>query len=144
MKSPFYFIAFTWLLALPLAAQDPQPQLPTYTATPPANAGEHLALAVTKLEQGFTPERPFLIWALGSSYTAKLGNGERHIQLIQERFGKNREIVYKRMVGNSCPWQYLRGWARHLVIPDQPDLVQIYTIGKPEDLDQLITELRTH
>lgn len=46
------------------------------------------------------------------------------------------------MVGNSCPWQYLSGWARHLVIPDQPDLVIIYTIGNPEDLEKLIVELR--
>ena len=48
------------------------------------------------------------------------------------------------MVGNSCPWQYLLGWARHLVIPDQPDLVLIYTIGNPLDLEKLIVELRSH
>ena len=32
------------------------------------------------------------------------------------------EIEYKKMVGAACPWQYLPGWARHLAIPDQPDL----------------------
>ena len=37
----------------------------------------------------------------------------------------------------------VRGWARHLVVPDQPDLVLIYTLGDPADLEKLIVELRT-
>lgn len=106
--------------------------------------GRHLALTLRKLEQGFSPERPFLIWAIGSSYTNMLGNGEMWQEQIPRLFPGAPRIEYKKMVGNSCPWQYLRGWARHLVIPDQPDLVITYTIGNPEDLEKLILELRRH
>lgn len=106
--------------------------------------GQHLALTLQKLENGIDPPRPFLIWAIGSSYTNMLGNGEAWQAEIPKRFPKAPPVVYRKMVGNSCPWQYLRGWARQLVIPDQPDLVLIYTIGNPEDLEKLIVELRQH
>lgn len=108
------------------------------------NDGRHLALTMRKLENGIDPPRPFLIWAIGSSYTNMLGNGEAWQAEIPKRFPKAPPIEYRKMVGNSCPWQYLRGWAKHLVIPDQPDLVLIYTIGNPEDLEKLIVELRQH
>jgi len=117
---------------------------PEYVATPEPSAGQHLALTLQKLQQGFDPPRPFLIWALGSSYTNMLGNGEAWIEEIPKRFPQAPPIQYQKMVGNSCPWQYLRGWARHLAVPDQPDLVLIYTIGKPENLEKLILELRRH
>jgi hypothetical protein len=104
--------------------------------------GQHLALTFQKLERGIDPPRPFLIWALGSSYCNMLGNGEAWKEEIPKRFPKAPTIEYRKMVGNSAPWQYLRGWARHLVIPDQPDLVLIYTIGNPDDLEKLIVELR--
>lgn len=106
--------------------------------------GQHLALTMQKLEGGINPPRPFLIWAIGSSYTNMLGSGEFWQQEIPKRFPKAPPIEYRKMVGNSCPWQYLRGWARHLVEPDQPDLVITYTIGNPEDLEKLIVELRSH
>ena len=110
----------------------------------PAAAGQNLALTVTKLENGFNPDRPFLIWALGSSYTARLGNGEILIPMLQKKFGAELKFEYQRMVGNSCPWQYLRGWIRQMVIADQPDLVLINTIGKIGDLEQLLILLRAH
>lgn len=106
--------------------------------------GQHLALTMQKLENGITPSRPFVIWALGSSYCNMLGNGEIWQQEIPKRFPNASPIEYHKMVGNSCPWQYLQGWARHLVVPDQPDLVLIYTIGNPVDLEKLIVELRTN
>lgn len=115
-----------------------------YVANVQPDDGQHLALAIRKLEQGIEPARPFLIWALGSSYTNMLGNGEAWKEEIPKRFPKAPPIEYHKMVGNSCPWQYLRGWARHFVFPDQPDLVLVYTIGKPEDLEKLIVELRAH
>jgi len=115
-----------------------------YTPTSSPTDGQHLALTLQKLEHGIDPPRPFLIWALGSSYCNMLGNGEPWKQEIPKRFPKAPPIEYRKMVGNSCPWQYLRGWAHHLVIPDQPDLVLIYTIGKPEDLEKLIVVLRAH
>lgn len=106
--------------------------------------GQHLALTMHKLENGITPPRPFLIWAIGSSYTNMLGNGEAWQEEITKRFPKAPPIEYKKIVGNSCPWQYARGWLRHLVIPEQPDLVITYTIGDPDDLEKLILELRQH
>lgn len=114
-----------------------------YVPQPPADAGQHLALTMKKLTEGFAePDRPFRIWALGSNYTNMLGNGEVWQEEIPKRFPKVKEVHYTKMVGNSCPWQYLRGWVRHLVVPDPPDLVLIYTIGKPENLDLLLAEIR--
>jgi hypothetical protein len=152
MKSPkllsfmSVFVACAWMGSegvLKSADKRPPAGAGEYPPIARSGDGENLALSIRKLERGFDPPRPFLIWALGSSYTAKLGNGDELIGLLKERFGSEREIVYKRMVGNSCPWQYLRGWVRHLAVPDQPDLVLIYTNGKTEDLEKLIREIRT-
>jgi len=134
------------LLAQPKPYQKPAPPEGAAEFAPdiPDDAGQHLALSVKKLKEGFKPERPFLIWALGSSYTARLGNGEILIPMLKEKFGDDRTFEYKRMVGNSCPWQYLRGWARQMVIADQPDLVIINTIGQIDDLEQLIQLLQSH
>lgn len=115
-----------------------------YVPEPVPSDGQHLALTIQKLSEGIDPPRPFLIWAIGSSYTNMLGNGEGWKEAIPKRFPHAPPIEYRKMVGNSCPWQYLRGWARHLVIRDQPDLVLIYTIGDPADLEKLIVELRRH
>ncbi len=115
-----------------------------YVAKAEPTDGQHLALTMQKLEHGITPARPFVIWALGSSYTNMLGNGEAWQEEIPQRFPNAPPIEYRKMVGNACPWQYLRGWAHTLVIPDQPDLVITYTIGNPDDLEKLIIELRKH
>ncbi len=114
-----------------------------YVPQPPADAGTHLALTMHKLQNGFgEPDRPFRIWALGSSYTNMLGSGEIWQEEIPKRFPRVREVAYQKMVGNSCPWQYLRGWVKHLVVPDPPDLVITYTNGDPADLDLLLAEIR--
>ncbi len=115
-----------------------------YVAKAAPTDGQHLALTLKKLEQGFDPPRPFLIWALGSSYTNMLGNGESWKQEIPKLFPNAPEIRYEKMVGNSCPWQYLRGWARHLAVPDQPDLVITYTNGNAADLEKLIIEIKSN
>jgi hypothetical protein len=81
-----------------------------------------LALTVEKLERGFDPPRPLLIWAVGSSFTNGLGNGDLLAELIRERFEHAPPIVYKKIAGNSTSYHFSRGWARHLVIPDQPDV----------------------
>jgi len=128
----------------PRTAKGKPPGAADYVPKTAASDGQHLALTLQKLEHGIEPPRPFLIWALGSSYCNMLGNGDVWKTEIPKRFPKAPPIEYRKMVGNSCPWQYLRGWARHLVIPDQPDLVLIYTIGKPEDLEKLIVELRAN
>ncbi len=117
---------------------------PEYVARARPADGQHLALTLQKLENGISPPRPFLIWALGSSYCNMLGNGDFWKQEIPKHFPNAPPIEFRKMVGNSCPWQYLQGWARHLVVPDQPDLVIIYTIGKTADLEKVIIELRTN
>ena len=121
----------------------PKGALP-YQAAPRPNDGANLALTIEKLEKGFDPERPFLIWAIGSSFTNGLGDGSTLIALLRERFPNLPKIVYKRMAGNSTPYHLCRGWARHLVIPEQPDLVLLYNFGKTHDLEELVAELRRH
>lgn len=115
---------------------------PQYQAPPRPNDGAHMALTVAKLERGFDPPRPLLIWAIGSSFTNGLGNGELLAELIRQRFPDAPQIVYKRMAGNSTSYHFSHGWARHLVIPDQPDVVLIYNFGRTEDLEKMIVELR--
>ncbi|MBD3676497.1 MAG: SGNH/GDSL hydrolase family protein [Planctomycetaceae bacterium] len=141
-----FFLVTSSIFAQPKPYEKPAPPEGAKEFAPdiPADAGQHLALSIRKLENGFSPERPFLIWALGSSYTARLGNGEILIPMLKDKFGDDRKFEYKRMVGNSCPWQYLRGWARQMVIADQPDLVIVNTIGKLDDLEKLIVLLQSH
>ena len=117
---------------------------PKRDLAPRPTDGQSLALTIRKLENGLDPDRPFLIWAIGSSYTNMLGMGETLKQSIRKRFPNAPLIVYKKHVGSSAPWHYIRGWVYHKVLPEQPDLVQIYTIGKPEELDQLIQDIRRH
>jgi hypothetical protein len=71
-----------------------------------------------------------------------LGNGDLLIELVRQRFPAAPEIVYRKIAGNSTSYHYSHGWARHLVIPDQPDVVLLYNFGKTEDLERLIVELR--
>ena len=151
MKNLIPMVCLTLCLQLNAAAQSPisanaapapPGKAPAYQAESRPEDGAHMALTFRKLDDEFDPPRPLLIWALGSSYTAKLGAGDDLIELLKKRFGETKHIEYRRMVGNSVPWQYLRGWARHLVIPDQPDVVLIYTIGKSANLEKLIVELR--
>ncbi len=115
---------------------------PEYQALPRPSDGAQMALTVQKLEKGLDPQRPLLIWAIGSSFTNGLGNGDLLVELIRERFPNAPKIVYKKIAGNSTSYHFSHGWARHLVIPDQPDVVLLYNFGKTEDLEKLIVELR--
>ncbi len=38
----------------------------------------------------------------------------------------------------------LRGWVRHIVTPDHPDLVLVYNFGSSRNMEKLLTELRSH
>ena len=133
---------------LPAAAAEPAvapPKgAPEYQAPPRSTDGAQMALTVQKLERGFDPERPLLVWAIGSSFTNGLGNGDFLAELIRQRFPRAPKIVYKKIAGNSTSYHFAHGWARHLVIPDQPDVVLLYNFGKTEDLEALIAELRRH
>jgi len=113
-----------------------------YQAPPRPGDGANMALTVEKLEKGFDPERPLLIWAIGSSFTNGLGDGSTLIELLKPRFPNMPKVVYKSFAGNSTPYHLTRGWARHLVIPEQPDVVLIYNFGSVEDLEKLIVDLR--
>ena len=117
---------------------------PDFQAPPRPTDGACMALSVEKLEKGMDPERPLLIWAIGSSFTNGLGNGDFLAELIRQRFPKAPKIVYKKIAGNSTSYHFSHGWARHLAIPDQPDVVLIYNFGQTEDLEKMIVELRRH
>ena len=74
-----------------------------YVPTAQPSDGQHLALTLHKLQHGIQPPRPFVIWALGSSYCNMLGNGEAWKTEIPKRFPQAPPIEYRKMVGNSCP-----------------------------------------
>ena len=113
-----------------------------YQAPPRPADGAHMALTVEKLEKGFDPDRPLLIWAIGSSFTNGLGDGTALVEMIRARFPNMPKVVYKKMAGNSTSYHFAAGWARHLVVPDQPDVVLLYNFGKTEDLETIIQEIR--
>jgi hypothetical protein len=123
---------------------EPPKGAPEYEAPPRATDGANMALTVQKLENGFDPDRPLLIWAIGSSFTNGLGSGDLLAEMIHQRFPKAPKIVYKKIAGNSTSYHFSHGWARHLVIPDQPDVVLIYNFGQTDDLEKMIAELRRH
>ncbi|MBM4048804.1 MAG: SGNH/GDSL hydrolase family protein, partial [Planctomycetes bacterium] len=126
------------------AAVQPPEGAPEYEAPPRPTDGVNMALTVEKLEKGFDPERPLLIWAIGSSFTNGLGDGSALVEMLKSRFPNMPKVTYKRMAGNSTPYHLTRGWARHLVIPEQPDVVLIYNFGKAEDVEKLVVDLRQH
>jgi hypothetical protein len=107
--------------------------------------GQNLALSVAKWEgRAGIPGKPFVIWALGSSWTAAQGDGFGLIHAIRQRFPQAPPIVYKRHCGSGTPWDYAAGWVKQFVAAEQPDLVFTYTVGTAEGLDRLLTEVRRH
>ncbi len=152
MKRPELFLAVVWISCGSVATSSQAAEAgaqalenaPTYLAPARPDDGANLALTVQKLERGFDPARPLLIWAIGSSFTNGLGNGDLLAELIRQRFPDAPPIVYRKIAGNSTSYHFSHGWARHLVIPDQPDVVLLYNFGKTEDLEAMIVELRRH
>jgi hypothetical protein len=119
--------------------------LPAYDVAPRPDDGRNLALSVAKWEgRAGIPGKPFLIWAVGSSWTNFQGDGYPLIRAIRERFPNAPPIIYKKHTGSGTPWDYARGWVRQFVIAEQPDLILTYTGGTPEGLDGLLTEVRRH
>ncbi|HCO26418.1 MAG TPA: hypothetical protein DIT97_26650, partial [Gimesia maris] len=90
------FVDDLYLASLPVAERHdrvnlisaPQPPkgAPEYVAPPRSADGKFMAQTVNKLENGFDPPRPLVIWAIGSSFTDFLGNGEQLITAIRKRF----------------------------------------------------------
>ena len=117
--------------------------LPPYDVTPRPDDGKNLALSVAKWEgRAGLPGKPFLIWAVGSSWTNFQGDGYPLIRAIRERFPNAPPIVYKKHAGSGTPWDFARGWVRQFVRAEQPDLIFTYTNGSLEGLDALLTEIR--
>ena len=73
-----------------------------------------------------------------------LGDGTTLTHELRRRFPGAPRIVYKKHVGSSVPWQFVYGWARHVVTPEQPDLVLLYGIGTEENLEKIFQTLRRH
>lgn len=133
------------VLYIALIAQEPTaPTEPQIDLTPRPADGTHLALSIHKLQGKGVPGKPFLIWAIGSSYTNMLGNGELLIPYIKQKFPNAPEIVYKKMVGSAVPYDYVRGWVHQFVVAEQPDLVLCYALGTPEALEEMLSHLRRH
>ena len=85
----------------PVFAKGKPEGAPDYIAKAEPGDGRHLALTMQKLEEGM--DHPFLIWAIGSSYTNMLGSVEFWQREIPRRFPKTTQVEYRKMVGNSCP-----------------------------------------
>ncbi|MFV1994505.1 MAG: hypothetical protein ACC661_03630 [Verrucomicrobiales bacterium] len=115
---------------------------PERDLSPRPDDGRNLALSIRKLTRGVAPERPFLIWGIGPSYLNFLGDGTTLASHLRRRFPNAPPIVYKKQVGSSVPWRYVLGWAKHWVIPEQPDLVLLYGIGLESDLEKIFQTIR--
>jgi len=118
---------------------------PGYDITPRPTDGANLALAVHKLQGHGIPGKPFLVWAIGSSFTNFLGHGDTLIHELRKRFPNAPEILYKRYVTSSVTWQHMRGWVRQFVVPDQPDLVLMYVHDPgPQHLGKILDHIHQH
>ena len=120
-------------------------KFPEHDITPRPTDGANLALSVHKLEGKGIPGKPFLIWAIGSSFTNFLGNGETLIHELRKRFPNAPPILYKKHVTSSVTWQHMRGWVRQFVVPDQPDLVLMYVHDPgPRHLGKILDHIHQH
>lgn len=117
--------------------------LPRYDLSARPGDGRNLALSVAKWEgRAGIPGKPFVIWALGSSFTDRQGDGYELIQAIRRRFPKAPPIIYRKHGGPGTPWEFVHAWIRQFVAAEQPDLIFTYTSGTMEGLDAMLTEIR--
>lgn len=121
-------------------------KFPPYDTSPRPDDGRNLALSVAKWEgRAGIPGKPFLVWAVGASWTAGLGDDGRHLEYaIRQRFPFAPPLLYKLHSGNQVQWGYVRGWVSQFVIPDQPDLIITYTNGDPASLEAMLLDIREH
>ena len=98
--------------------------LPPYDLAPRPGDGENLALSVAKWEgRAGIPGKPFVIWALGSSFTDSQGDGYELIQAIRQRFPNAPPIIYRKHGGPGTPWEFVHAWVSQFVAAEQPDLI---------------------
>jgi hypothetical protein len=120
-------------------------QLPAYDTAPQPGDGSNLALSVAKWEgRAGIPGRPFVIWAIGSSWTEAQKDGYGLMQAIRKNFPNAPPIIYKEHDGAGTPWDFAACWVKQFVAAEQPDMIFTYTVGTPEGLDAMLTEIRRH
>ena len=125
------------------AYQAERGHLPPYDLTSRPGDGKNLALSVAKWEgRAGIPGKPFVIWALGSSFTDRQGDGYELIQAIRQRFPHAPPIIYRKHGGPGTPWEFVHAWIKQFVAAEQPDLIFTYTSGTLEGLDAMLTEIR--
>lgn len=119
-------------------------RFPENVTKPSPGDGLNLGLSKAKLAgKAGVPGRPFVIWAIGSSWTNGLGRGEELKRMVREVYPDAPEIIYHARMGSGAPYDYVRGWAMTGVAKDQPDLVITYTGGTAEGLEELIKAVRS-
>lgn len=127
------------------AYQAERAHLPPYDVTPHPGDGKNLALSVAKWEgRAGIPGKPFVVWALGSSFTDWQGGGYEFMEAIRQRFPKAPQIIYRKHGGPGTPWEYVHGWIKQFVAVEEPDLIFTYTSGTLEGLDAMLAEIRQH
>ncbi|HEY3900809.1 MAG TPA: hypothetical protein VGM54_19520 [Chthoniobacter sp.] len=125
------------------AYRDERANYPAYEVNPGPGDGKNLALSIAKWEgRAGIPGKPFVIWALGSSFTDRQGDGEELIRAIRERFPKAPPIIYRKHGGPGEPWEFIDGWIQQFVATEDPDLIFTYTSGTLEGLDAMLTSIR--
>jgi hypothetical protein len=90
------------------------------------------------------PGKPFVIWGIGSSWTEAQRDGYGLIYAIRKNFPQAPAIEYHEHDGAGTPWDYAGDWVKQWVAAEQPDLIFTYTVGTPEGLDRMLTEIRKH
>ena len=117
--------------------------LPPYDVTPQPGDGQNLALSVAKWEgKAGIPGKPFVIWAIGSSWTEAQRDGYGLMYAIHKNFPNAPPVIYHEHDGAGTPWDYAGCWVKQFVGAEQPDLIFTYTPGTPEGLDMMLTEIR--
>ncbi len=116
---------------------------PAHKAIQTEEHGKYLTATIAKLERKMgLPDKPFLIWGVGSSWTNSLDDLEPVRQTIRERFPNSPEIVYRKRCGSGTPYDFARGWVQTDVIAEQPDLIISYTNGSVKALEKMLIEIR--
>jgi len=120
---------------------------PPYEVAPQPGYGKNLALSVAKWEgRAGIPGKPFVIWAMGSSFTDWQSGGEGYelMDAIRQRFPKAPPIIYRLKEGPGTPWEFVDAWIKQSVEFEEPDLIFTYTSGTLDGLDAMLTEIRRH
>lgn len=117
---------------------------PARDLSPRPDDGKNLALFVSKLRHPESHPGPLKIVGIGSSYTNMLGNGERIVQWIREKFPDAPPVEYRKHVGSAVNYDFTKGWMRQYVLRERPDLVILYSGGEAADLEELLADFRAH